>query len=168
MRKILETVKKEYKKDETIKEVTKIMEDKIKYFKELDGDKDNMESMFRADLKKYMEIIDAIYDTKTTFDEVEKMFYHQDTLPRETLYCIFEDMVSPNVFLFEHCTAIDSVKRVMMDKGYDLKEEYFANVGVIHLTFSKGEYTKTSTFHKTNYTKANVREFCLEILRENK
>lgn len=168
MRKILEAVKRELKKSDVIEEITTEMEDRIKYFKDLDGDKDDMESMFRADHKKHIEIIEAIYDDKVPFDKVEEMFYHQDTAPRETLYCILENMISFDAYLFDNCTAIDSVKRVMIDKGYDFKEEYFANVGVIHLTFSKGEYSKTSTFHKTNYTKANVQDFCLDILNENK
>ena len=167
MRKILEAVKREREKSDVITEVTEMIENKIKYFKELDGDKDNMESMFRADLKQYIEIIDAIYDG-ISIDKIEQMCWAMDTLPRECLYAVLEDMVSFDAFLFDHCTAIDSVKRVMMDKAFDIKEEYFANVEVIHLTFSKGEYSKTSTFHKSNYTKANVQDFCLEILNEIK
>lgn len=167
MRKILEAVKREREKSDVITEVTEMIENKIKYFKELDGDKDDMESMFRADLKQYIEIIDAIYDG-TTIDKVEQMCWAMDTLPRECLYAVLEDMVSFDAFLFDHCTAIDSVKRVMMDKGYNVKEEYFADTKVIHLTFYQYDYSKTSTFHKDNYTKKNVLDFCLEILAENK
>ena len=168
MKKFFNALRRERKKDEVIQEVTELIEGKIQYFKDLNGDKDDMEGMFREDLKDYLKLIECLYDDETPIEVVENKYWAMDTCPRESLYCLLEDFISFDDCLFDHCTSIDSVKRVMMDKGYNMKEEYFADVKVIHLTFYQYDYNKTSTFHKDNYTKKNVLDFCLEILAENR
>lgn len=168
MKKFFNTLRREGNQEKVIKEVTEMIESKIQYFKDLDGDKDDMEGMFREDFKDYQKLIECLYDEETPIEVVEDKYWAMDTCPRESLYCILEDLMVSNPSIFDHCTAIDSVKRVMMDKGYNMKEEYFADVKVIHLTFYQYDYSKTSTFHKDNYTKKNVLDFCLEILAENK
>ena len=168
MDKFFESLRKNAKKEEITKKVTEMIEGKIQYFKDLDGDKDNMEEMFKEDLNDYLTLIDCIFDEETPMEVVIDKYCAMDTAPRETFYCLLEDVATPHSSLFCHCTAIDSVKRVMMDLGYNIKEEYFADVKVVHLTFYQYDYSKTSTFHKENYTKKNVLDFCLEILAENK
>lgn len=168
MNKFFTSLRQNGNKEEITKIVTDCINGKIQYFKNIDGDKDDMESMFKEDLNDYLKLIECIFDEETPMNVVEDKYWDMDTAPRETFYCLLEDVATPNSSIFCHCTAIDSVKRVMMDLGYNMKEEYFADTKIVHLTFYQYDYSKSSTFHKDDYTKKNVLDFCLEILTENK
>lgn len=88
---VFKKVKENKDKEKVLQIINRDIDKKIQYFKNLDNDKDNMESMYKEDLKEYKEILDALYDN-LDLNKVIAMFNNLDTAPRENLYYILSGM----------------------------------------------------------------------------
>lgn len=161
MKEHLYTLKCNLTKDDAIKKISKIMQNKIN--EALKVKYTDLAELLESDLKKYIEIINTLYSC-ATLKKVEKLYSAMDTAAREEFYTFCKIEAENHKPFFADCMSIDDVKlKLIKEKKLTFVEEFNGLNFTLMLKYGKHFYQELQ-LSLSDYTLQAVKNFCCEFL----